>query len=672
MRDVRLVAQSGSKPPSVFDRDAEREVERVENDARAAEVSTAGPGPAGFDPATDRASAPSPATQPAGASLQTRASDASSMASSGTPAAAAASAAADKAAAKAAKEARKAAHLAEMEKKGAAAAPKKQLTRAERRAQQEAQKAAKAAKNEGGGDGALTKKAGGGSAGDVRTVAGVAGDEASSRESARNVAGNPARQVQRVERAREAKASAKAKSKNAGGRLSDHFSHLRPYEKVAGGGGAERAGVGKEEGLSSSARTGGGSTKRVSVNFGVEKHDAEHPAVSRVARLYADGTVAGGRARCAALLHTLKKVVESFEVPPDETYAHALTARVNAVVQFIQSARPMSVSMGNAVKSLKTHLARMSEERAAGGENASTEDADRRASDLESRRKTMAHLEYFEVEKIEKAGRSIAEHGANEIEDGDVVATHGLSHHCFEILKEAKRRGAAFRVAVIDSRPHLEGRVQLTRLRGAGIECTYCALTGLDYVLRKGKVSKVLLGAAAVLANGAVVSRCGAAVVAASATEYGVPVLVAAETCKFHERVQLDAVAHNELGDPDAVAFGASGREGRRSARTRGETRAAVSPARDASGDKNDGSKNDANAYVDSGATRDAGDASGRERGSTRGSGGSAGSPLAGWRSHERLSVLNLKYDSTPASCVRAIVCESGAVAPTDVPSFLR
>ena len=475
-----------------------------------------------------------------------------------------------------------------------------------------------------------------------------------------------------MERAREAKASAKAKSRHAGGRLSDHFSHLRPYEKVAGGGGAERAGVGKEDGLSSSARTGGGSTKRVSVNFGVEKHDAEHPAVSRVARLYADGTVAGGRARCAALLHTLKKVVESFEVPPDETYAHALTARVNAVVQFIQSARPMSVSMGNAVKSLKTHLARMSEERAAGGENASTEDADRRASDLESRRKTMAHLEYFEVEKIEKAGRSIAEHGANEIEDGDVVATHGLSHHCFEILKEAKRRGAAFRVAVIDSRPHLEGRVQLTRLRGAGIECTYCALTGLDYVLRKGKVSKVLLGAAAVLANGAVVSRCGAAVVAASATEYGVPVLVAAETCKFHERVQLDAVAHNELGDPDAVAFGTNDARGKGSASRSGPLGPGPSERGGAAAEKaRDDARGDARGGDDD-QTSAASAANAGDAGSGRGSRGSDVSPLAGWRDHERLSVLHLKYDSTPASCVRAIVCESGAVAPTDVPSFLR
>ena len=664
MRDVRLVAQSGSKPPSVFDLDAKREVEReLELDARPAAPAGETPSerPAGFDPATDRASAPSPVMRAAGGSLQTRASDASSMASSGTPAASAAggeAAEAAKAAAKAAKEARKAAHLAEMEKKGAAAAPKAQLTRAERRAQQEAQKAAKAAKKEGGGDFSITKKVAGGSAGDLQKVA--TGDESSSRETVGNVVGNPARQAQRVERAREAKASAKAKSFPTTS-LSDHFSHLRPFDA----GGEHKTGE---------------KTKRASVNFGAEKHDAEHPAVSRVARLYADGTVSGGRARCAALLHTLKKVVESFEVPPDETYAHALTARVNAVVQHIQSARPMSVSMGNAVKSLKTHLARMSEERASdgrdggGGGGSDVAGSVDHASDFESRRKTMAHLEYFQMEKIEKAGRSIAEHGANEIADGDVVATYGLSHHAFEILKEARRRGRSFGVAVIDSRDaDNEGLVQLRKLRRCGIECTYSVLTGLDYVLRKGKVTKVLLGAAAVLANGAVVSRCGAAIVAASAVEYGIPVLVAAETCKFHERVQLDAVAHNELGDPDAVAFGASGREGRRSARTRGETRRdAVSPVRDASGDKNDGSKNDANAYVDSGATRDAGDDSGQARGSARGSGGSAGSPLAGWRSHERLSVLNLKYDSTPASCVRAIVCESGAVAPTDVPSFLR
>jgi translation initiation factor eIF-2B subunit delta len=34
--------------------------------------------------------------------------------------------------------------------------------------------------------------------------------------------------------------------------------------------------------------------------------------------------------------------------------------------------------------------------------------------------------------------------------------------------------------------------------------------------------------------------------------------------------------------------------------------------------------------------------------------------------------VLNLTYDVTPAECITSVVCESGLVAPTDVPSFLR
>jgi translation initiation factor eIF-2B subunit delta len=169
----------------------------------------------------------------------------------------------------------------------------------------------------------------------------------------------------------------------------------------------------------------------------------------------------------------------------------------------------------------------------------------------------------------------------------------------------------------------------------------------------------VLLGAAAVLANGAVVSRCGAAVVAASAVEYKIPVLVAAETVKFHERVQLDAVAHNELGDPDLVAFGAAVGLETDGIGSNGHARD------NAGGDKNKSGDTTADPSSVLPSAADAG-------GETSASAGAFASPLAGWRSHERLSVLNLKYDSTPASCVRSIVCESGAVAPTDVPSFLR
>ena len=53
------------------------------------------------------------------------------------------------------------------------------------------------------------------------------------------------------------------------------------------------------------------------------------------------------------------------------------------------------------------------------------------------------HINYFEQEKLIAAGESIAEHGASEISDGDVVATHGRSHHVVEVLARARYGGGA-------------------------------------------------------------------------------------------------------------------------------------------------------------------------------------------------------------------------------------
>lgn len=63
------------------------------------------------------------------------------------------------------------------------------------------------------------------------------------------------------------------------------------------------------------------------------------------------------------------------------------------------------------------------------------------------------------------------------------------------------------------------------------------------------QVSKVLLGAHALLANGYVMSRAGSSQVALLAHAYNVPVLVCCETHKFSERVQTDSFVYNELGE---------------------------------------------------------------------------------------------------------------------------
>lgn len=52
---------------------------------------------------------------------------------------------------------------------------------------------------------------------------------------------------------------------------------------------------------------------------------------------------------------------------------------------------------------------------------------------------------------------------------------------------------------------------------------------------------------------GTVISRVGSAMVAMCAHAHHVPVMVCAESHKFHERVQMDSITNNELGDPDEL-----------------------------------------------------------------------------------------------------------------------
>ena len=67
------------------------------------------------------------------------------------------------------------------------------------------------------------------------------------------------------------------------------------------------------------------------------------------------------------------------------------------------------------------------------------------------------------------------------------------------------------------------------------------------------EVTKVFLGASAVLSNGTVLSRAGSAVVAMAAADASKSVIICCETYKFAERVLLDSITLNELGDPGAL-----------------------------------------------------------------------------------------------------------------------
>jgi len=91
------------------------------------------------------------------------------------------------------------------------------------------------------------------------------------------------------------------------------------------------------------------------------------------------------------------------------------------------------------------------------------------------------------------------------------------------------------------------GKALLRTLTEHDIPCSYTLLASAASIIPRA--SLVLLGTAALFSDGSLYSRAGTAAVAMLAKENRIPVVAACETYKFGERVLLDAVTGNELGE---------------------------------------------------------------------------------------------------------------------------
>nr|CAD1818402.1 unnamed protein product [Ananas comosus var. bracteatus] len=228
-------------------------------------------------------------------------------------------------------------------------------------------------------------------------------------------------------------------------------------------------------------------------------------------------------------------------------------------------------------------------------------------SELEAKSSLQSDIDRFINEKIVLADKIIVRHAFAKIRDGDVLLTYGSSSVVEMMLAYAHEQGKQFRVVIVDSRPKLEGQALLHRLVKKGLNCTYTHINAVSYIMHE--VTRVFLGASSILSNGTVYSRVGTACVAMVAHSFRVPVLICCEAYKFHERVQLDSICSNELGDPDVIAK-VSGRK-----------------------DLNH---------------------------------------LSNCVDNENLQLLNLMYDVTPSDYVSMIITDYGMLPPTSVPVIVR
>eukprot|EP00891_Asterochloris_glomerata_P001719 jgi/Astpho2/1719/Aster-x1026 len=318
---------------------------------------------------------------------------------------------------------------------------------------------------------------------------------------------------------------------------------------------------------------------------------AAHPAVFELGLKFADGTIRGANARCLAMLAAFKQLIQDSKLPSGKTLSKDLLAQLNANIQFLVECRPLAVSMSNVIKFVKAQISQLG----------------KGVSEQQAKQTVITAIDDFMKQKIEFAGEILVSYAVAKVYDGDVILTFGFSTTVLDVLLAAQKEGKHFQVIVVDARPQLEGQQLLRCLLRAGISCSYTLINALYYIM--AEASKVLLGAAAVLSNGTVISRAGSAAVAMMACETAKPVIICCGTYKFHERVQLDSITRNELGDPGCVAHV----EGRPDVVA-----------------------------------------------------------LQKWEQQPMLGLLNLTYDAMPQEYVTVVMTEFGAIPPTSVPVILR
>lgn len=327
-------------------------------------------------------------------------------------------------------------------------------------------------------------------------------------------------------------------------------------------------------------------------SFNVAINSSIHPAIIRLGAQYANKIVVGSNARCVALLAAMKQVIRDFVKPAQADLVRGLEAHLQESLAYLHHCRPLAVSMKNAVRHLKWQMTRFSS----------------LWSDEQSKSKLQDIIDTYISEQIQLAGEAISQRIESKILNGNVILIYGFSSLIYKILVDAHDAGKQFCVIVVDSRPRLEGKEQLRRLVKYGLDCSYVLINAVSFVMPK--VSKVFLGAHAILANGAVMSRIGTAQIALIAKAFNVPVLVACETHKSSERVLTDSIVCNELDNADDLAN--------------------VRPHNNKK------------------------------------------SLLTKWRAKKTLNLLNITYDVTPADFVTAVVTELAILPCTSVPVILR
>lgn len=155
----------------------------------------------------------------------------------------------------------------------------------------------------------------------------------------------------------------------------------------------------------------------------------------------------------------------------------------------------------------------------------------------------------------------IGEYGEKLIEDGDTVLTHCNAGAlatvamgtALAVIRVAWYKGKNIKVIVTETRPVLQGaRLTVWELKKEGIPVTLITDNMVGYMMYRGAIDKVIVGADRVLLDGHVVNKIGTYMIALAAKRHSVPFYVAAPTTTIDPNTSVEDIVIEER-NPDEI-----------------------------------------------------------------------------------------------------------------------
>jgi methylthioribose-1-phosphate isomerase len=173
--------------------------------------------------------------------------------------------------------------------------------------------------------------------------------------------------------------------------------------------------------------------------------------------------------------------------------------------------------------------------------------------------------EALRVYEENRAGEErMAEYGSDIIKDGDVILTHCNAGAlatagygtALGVIKQAWKEGKKIRVVADETRPLLQGaRLTAFEMIQEGIPVTVIPDNAAAFTMARHGITKVIVGADRIAANGDVANKIGTYGVAILAKEHGIPFYVAAPTSTIDPHIKTGTVIPIEYRDAREVAF---------------------------------------------------------------------------------------------------------------------